>query len=76
MGSAGPLALFAALGALGLEGRERSLPALIAAMPVAANATLLAEAGGGDSRTASSLVFVSTLLSILSIPLVAVAFGL
>jgi predicted permease len=43
----------------------------LAAMPVAANAAILADAYGGDAETASSLVLVSTLLSLLTIPVLA-----
>ena len=40
-------------------------------MPAAANTTILADSLGGDTETASSLVFVSTLGSLVSIPLLA-----
>ena len=66
-----PLGLFLVLYLLGLRGMLLSLPVILAAMPVAANSAILAQAYGGDSRTASSLVLVSTLLSLLSIPLLA-----
>lgn len=62
-----PFALFALLRALGFRGLLLSLPVILAAMPVAANSAILAEAYGGDAKTASSLVLVSTLLSLLSI---------
>ena len=46
-------------------------------MPVAANASILAEASGGDAETASRLVFVSTALSLATLPLLAaLLFGL
>ena len=66
-----PLALFGALRAMGLRGLLLSLPVILAAMPVAANSAILAEAYGGDSETASSLVLVSTILSLLTIPVLA-----
>jgi malate permease and related proteins len=66
-----PAGLFLALYLFGFRGILLSLPVIIAAMPVAANSAILAEAYGGDSKTASSLVFVSTLLSILTIPALA-----
>jgi malate permease and related proteins len=66
-----PLGLFALLHALGFRGLLLSLPVILAAMPVAANSAILAEAYGGDAKTASSLVFVSTLLSLLTIPVLA-----
>jgi len=66
-----PLALYATLAALGFSGRLLGMPVIIAAMPVAANASILAEAYGGDAETASALVFVSTALSLLTLPLLA-----
>jgi predicted permease len=66
-----PLALFALLWILGFKGLLLSLPVILAAMPVAANSAILAEAYGGDSETASALVLVSTLLSLLTIPVLA-----
>jgi malate permease and related proteins len=62
-----PLALFDLLRALGLNGLLLTLPVVLAAMPVAANSAILAEAYGGDAETASSLVLVSTLLSLVTI---------
>jgi malate permease and related proteins len=66
-----PLGLYALLYALGLRGLLLSLPVILAAMPVAANSAILAEAYGGDAETASSLVLISTLLSLITIPLLA-----
>jgi malate permease and related proteins len=66
-----PLVLFALLYAIGLRGMLLSLPVILAAMPVAANSAILAEAYGGDAETTSSLVLVSTLLSLITIPLLA-----
>jgi len=68
-----PMAFFVLLRALGLKGLLLSLPVVLAAMPVAANSAILAEAYGGDAETASSLVLVSTLLSLVTIPILAVA---
>ena len=47
---------------------------LIAAMPTAANATLLAFQFGGNEKLGSSLVFITTLLSVISIPIVTILF--
>ncbi len=66
-----PAALFALLYSLGLRGLLLSLPVILAAMPVAANSAILAEAYGGDAETASSLVLVSTFISLLTIPVLA-----
>ena len=66
-----PLAIWIVLYVLGVRGRNLYVPVVIAAMPVAANATILADAYGGDSQTASSLVFVSTVASLVTIPALA-----
>jgi len=66
-----PLILFGILRVLGLKGLLLSLPVILAAMPVAANSAILAEAYGGDAETASSLVLVSTLFSLVTIPVLA-----
>ena len=63
-----PALAFAAAKAAGLTGLELSIPVLVAAMPVAANSTILAGVYGGDDVTASALVFASTLLSLFTIP--------
>jgi predicted permease len=66
-----PILLYTALSAAGARGTLLVLPVILAAMPVAANTAILAEAYGGDAETASSLVTVSTLLSVGTIPLLA-----
>jgi malate permease and related proteins len=66
-----PLGLYAFFYALGFRGLLLSLPVILSAMPVAANSAILAEAYGGDAETASSLVLVSTLLSLFTIPALA-----
>jgi len=66
-----PLGLYALLSLIGARGLTLSVPVVLAAMPVAANSAILAEAYGGDAETASSLVLVSTLLSIATIPILA-----
>jgi len=65
-----PLLVFALARAAHLEGFELAVPVLVSAMPVAANTTILAGVYGGDDVTASGLVFVSTLLSLATIPLI------
>ncbi len=49
-----------------------SVAVVIAAMPVAVNAPLIAQEYGGNSSLASRLVFVSTLFSLVTLPLVLV----
>lgn len=63
-----PTAIWIALSALGLQDRALAVPVVLAAMPVAANASILSDAYGGDAETASSLVFVSTAASLVTIP--------
>jgi predicted permease len=63
-----PLIVFAIAGFVGLSGLALAVPVLMAAMPVAANTTILAGVYGGDEVTASGLVFVSTAVSLLTIP--------
>lgn len=64
-----PLIVYGLAAAFGLEDLELAVPVLIAAMPVAANTTILAGVYGGDEVSASGLVFISTILSLISIPL-------
>jgi len=45
------------------------VPVMVAAMPVAANAAILAESAGGDAEAASMLVTMSTFASLAPIPL-------
>ncbi len=66
-----PLLLYAGARAAGLAGLELAVPVLAAAMPVAANSTILAGVYGGDEVTASGLVFATTALSLATIPLIA-----
>ncbi|MBU0929120.1 MAG: AEC family transporter [Spirochaetes bacterium] len=65
-----PLLVFASAKAVGLSGMELAVPVLVSSMPVAANSTILAGVYGGDDVTASGLVFVSTLLSLATIPII------
>ncbi|PHV69820.1 malate permease [Sporanaerobium hydrogeniformans] len=46
-----------------------SIPVIIAGMPVATNAGLMAKEYGSDALLASQLIFISTLFSCISIPL-------
>lgn len=65
-----PLMLYGIFVFLGIK--SYAVPVLIAAMPVAANTSMLAEVYGGDSAVASGLVMLSTLLSAVTIPILAV----
>jgi predicted permease len=55
----------------GFRGADLALPVLVAGMPVAASTSLIASAFGGDVHESGALVFLSTLLSALSLPLIA-----
>jgi hypothetical protein len=66
-----PLLVWLLLRALGFSGTLLALPVIMAAMPVAANSSILAEAYGGDYRTASRLVVMTTAASLFTIPLLA-----
>lgn len=48
---------------------------IISGMPAASNTSLIAEVYGGDTDTASSIVFMTTLFSVTSIPLLALMLG-
>jgi malate permease and related proteins len=50
------------------------VPVMIAAMPVAANAAILAEENGADTETASGLIAFSTLICMLTIPVISKLF--
>ncbi len=64
-----PLAALAILYVAGMRGMLLSICVLLFAMPSAANTAIFAGAYGGDRLLASKTVVVSTLLSILTIPL-------
>lgn len=58
---------------LGMSGYMLGIPVLITAMPAAANTAVFAELYDNDSVLASKLIFISTLLSVLTIPLFMIA---
>jgi malate permease and related proteins len=65
-----PLAGLAIFKYFGVEGMLLGIPVLILAMPGAANTALIAEKYGSNSIFASRAVFLTTVLSLLTIPLV------
>ncbi len=71
-----PLVVAVALTLIGLRGLEVSVPAMVTAMPVAANMTITAGAVGRHEAISGKLVFVTTVLSLITIPLMAVAVDL
>ena len=67
-----PVAVALVLFACGLRGLYVSVPAMVTAMPVAANMTITAGAVGRHEQISAQLVFVSTVMSLVTIPLMAV----
>lgn len=64
-----PTLVFIILNYIGYEGMMLGVPVLITGMPVAANAVMLSKEYDGNDILASEGVFISTLLSIVTIPL-------
>lgn len=64
-----PLAVFTVLKLIGFKGMFLGVPFLVCAMPGAANSVILSQMYGGDARFASKCVFITTIVSIISIPL-------
>jgi len=67
-----PLCVMGVLYLCGFRGFLLAVPVIIIAMPVAVNGVMLAEDMGGDSLQMAQAVFVSSVLSLLSVPLIAV----
>lgn len=63
-----PILVFAAFKAIGFTGWDLEVPVLMAAMPVAANATILAGVYGGDLEVSSGIVSVTTAAALVTIP--------
>jgi len=70
-----PLLTALTLHLAGVSGDLFCITVIIAGMPAASNTSLIAEVYGGDTDTASSLVFMTTLLSVVSIPVLALLIG-
>jgi malate permease and related proteins len=66
-----PLIAAGVLTLCGVTGQLKYISVIIAGMPAASNTSLLAEVYGGDTETASSSVFMTTLFSVASIPIMA-----
>ncbi|PLX31915.1 MAG: AEC family transporter [Clostridiales bacterium] len=65
-----PLAVLYLLKALGFTGYMVGIPAVISGMPTAANTALMASKYKNDYHLASRLVFISTFVSIFTIPVI------
>lgn len=66
-----PLLAWAALKGAGIGGYLLPITVIVAGMPCASNTSLIAEVYGGDGETASSVIFLSTLFSVATIPVMA-----
>jgi hypothetical protein len=66
-----PVSLLFFLKAFDLNLMMTGIPVVITAMPIAANASILAEKYDGNSYLGAQCVFISTLLSVLTIPIIA-----
>ena len=71
-----PLIVFVPLYFLGYRGLDLALPVVVTAMPVAVNGVMLAKTYGGDDLTCARNVFLSTIFSMLTLPLVIALLGL
>jgi malate permease and related proteins len=65
-----PLVVLGVLKSFGISGMYLGIPVLICAMPAAANTAVFAEKYDGDSAFASRMIFMTTVLSSLTIPLI------
>lgn len=65
-----PVCVWLVLSLAGFEGLLIQIPVLIAAMPAAANTAIIASKYGSDYQLAAKLIYISTLLSVVSIPVV------
>lgn len=65
-----PLAMYYLLTLLDYSGYLLQIPVLIAAMPAAANTAIISSKYSGNYKLASKGIFITTLLSIVTIPLI------
>lgn len=66
-----PALAWVVLSLVGVEGELKYITTIVAGMPSASNTSLLAEVYGGDADSASSMVCMTTLLSVATIPIMA-----
>lgn len=66
-----PLLAWVVLKGAGIGGYLLPITVIVAGMPCASNTSLIAEVYGGDGETASSVIFLSTLFSVATIPIMA-----
>lgn len=66
-----PAVLLVVLYLCGLREYMLAVPVMVAAMPVAVNGAVLSEASGSDSYSMAQIIFISTLLSLVTLPVFA-----
>ena len=69
-----PLALFFLFNALGFQQLAVNINTVVIAMPVATYGTILCLKHGRDTTLITEVTFITTLLSVVTIPLVALLF--
>ncbi len=65
-----PVLTYFTLSTLGITGVTLYIPVVITAMPAAANSAIIASRYHSDFKLASKLIFITTLFSIISIPVI------
>ena len=70
-----PLLLYGILKVCGVEGLLIDVSVLMAAMPAGSTTAMLAASYDGDAPFASGMIFVSTLLSMVTLPLISLLFS-
>jgi len=67
-----PMLVMVVLKEIGFDGLMLGIPVIITAMPVAAKTVILAKEYGGNDRLASEAIFISTIVCIVTIPILAI----
>lgn len=70
-----PLVVYGILKACGVDAMLIDVSVLMAAMPAGSTTAMLAASYDGDAPFASGMIFVSTLLSMVTLPLIGLLFG-
>lgn len=64
-----PMLIFITLSAIGATGMEIGIPVIMLAMPTAAYVAMFSSNEGNDTNFASQIIFISSLFSLLTIPI-------
>lgn len=70
-----PLMTYGLLSLLGFEGLLLTIPVVLSAMPTSANSAIVASRYHNDYQLASKMIFISTLLCIVTIPIILMIIG-